>query len=165
MRRVADRLAAVLNQPFVLDGRQRFVSASFGLALADGGRDADALLRDADAAMYHAKEQGKARLEFFDELAAHAGARAPRARGRTARRACAGSSSSLPAEIALATGALYGMEALLRWKHPMHGIGLPRPLRPDRRAERPDRPDRRVGAPRPPAARPPNGAPPATRTS
>ena len=44
------------------------------------------------------------------------------------------------------TTQLFGVEALLRWQHPVHGLDLPRALHPDRRAERPDRADRRVGA-------------------
>ena len=68
VRGVADRLAAAIREPFELEGQHRFVSASFGVALAEGDAVcADDLIRDADAAMYQAKEQGKARLEFFDE--------------------------------------------------------------------------------------------------
>ena len=67
VRRVADRVAAEVRRPFVLDGRSRYLSASLGVAVADGQDvDAEELLRDADAAMYQAKEHGKARLEFFD---------------------------------------------------------------------------------------------------
>ena len=51
----------------MLEGRSRYLSASLGVAVADGQDvEAEELLRDADAAMYQAKEHGKARLEFFD---------------------------------------------------------------------------------------------------
>src|SRR5207249_690825 len=68
--RVADRLAGALRAPLVLDGEQRFITASVGLSLAGPGDDRaepQALLRDADAAMYRAKELGKARCEVFDD--------------------------------------------------------------------------------------------------
>jgi diguanylate cyclase (GGDEF)-like protein len=67
-RAVAERLAAALAEPLLVDGERRYVSASVGLTLGnpDEVRDATALLRDADAAMYRAKERGKARCEVFD---------------------------------------------------------------------------------------------------
>lgn len=123
-RRTANRLAAVLNPPFLLAGQQRFVSASFGIAYGD--RDAEALLRDSDAAMYHAKEQGKARLEVFDEslraralerLEVEAGLRAALTNGEL--------ELHYQPEVLLADGSLYGIEALLRWQHPVHGTISP----------------------------------------
>ena len=149
VRRVADRVAAEVRSPFLLDGRQRFLSASLGVAVADGTETtAEELLRDADAAMYQAKEQGKARLEFFDgSVRTRAVERLELEAGL--RDALAGGELSLvyQPEIGLADGRLFGTEALLRWQHPVHGHDLPRALHPDRRAERPDRADRRVGAP------------------
>jgi diguanylate cyclase (GGDEF)-like protein/PAS domain S-box-containing protein len=67
-RAVAERLAAALAEPLLVDGERRYVSASVGLTLGnpDEVRGATALLRDADAAMYRAKERGKARCEVFD---------------------------------------------------------------------------------------------------
>jgi len=123
-RRTANRLAAALREPFVLAGHQRFVSASFGIAF--GTSDAEALLRDADAAMYHAKEQGKARLEIFDEsLRTRALARLEIEAGL--REAMAGGQLELhyQPELLLADESLYGMEALLRWNHPVHGTISP----------------------------------------
>ena len=65
-RRTANRLAAALKEPFELGGHERFLTASFGIAFGERAAR-EALLRDADAAMYHAKDQGKARLEVFDD--------------------------------------------------------------------------------------------------
>ncbi len=66
--RVAERLADELRRPAVVDGHELSVTASVGLALAAAG-DATphALVRDADAAMYRAKEQGRGRCMLFDE--------------------------------------------------------------------------------------------------
>lgn len=123
VRRVADRVAAEVRRPFVLEGRSRYLSASLGVAVADGSDvQAEELLRDADAAMYQAKEHGKARLEFFDStvrtraverLELEAELRDALARGEL--------SLVYQPEIALADTTLFGTEALLRWQHPVHG--------------------------------------------
>jgi diguanylate cyclase (GGDEF)-like protein/PAS domain S-box-containing protein len=127
VRGVADRLAEAIREPFELDGQHRFVSASFGVALAEGHEVcADDLIRDADAAMYQAKEQGKARLEFFDEslrtraierLELEAGLRDALAEGQL--------ELHYQPEIRLEDGAMFGTEALLRWAHPTHGMISP----------------------------------------
>ena len=84
-RWVADRLAAALRPPVELDGHARFVTASFGVRWMPAGTgDPEALLRDADAAMYRAKELGKARCELFDAVHARARGRAAGPRGRAA---------------------------------------------------------------------------------
>jgi len=123
VRAVADRIAAEIQRPFVLEGRSRYLSASIGVAVADGSEvAAEDLLRDADAAMYQAKEHGKARLEFFDSsvrtralerLELEAELRDALARGEL--------SLVYQPEILLEDGALFGTEALLRWEHPAHG--------------------------------------------
>jgi diguanylate cyclase (GGDEF)-like protein len=66
---VAERIAAAFARPFVIGGSEHFVTASVGIAVASGATGApDALIRDADAAMYRAKERGRARYELFDEV-------------------------------------------------------------------------------------------------
>ena len=65
--RVAQRIQDELTQPFVLDKNSAFATASIGIALSSSGYDrAEDILRDADIAMYRAKENGKARYELFD---------------------------------------------------------------------------------------------------
>src|SRR5919197_5604125 len=66
--RVARRLADTLRDPVVIEGEPRYVSASFGITCSapDEAVDAHALLRDADSAMYRAKQLGKGRCEIFD---------------------------------------------------------------------------------------------------
>ncbi|MBE2315148.1 EAL domain-containing protein [Solirubrobacter sp. CPCC 204708] len=123
-RRTANRLAAALKEPYELGGHQRFLTASFGIAYGAG--TGEALLRDADAAMYHAKAQGKARLEVFDRsLRTRAVERLELEAGL--REAILDGQLELhyQSEIRLGDGALYGMEALLRWDHPEHGMISP----------------------------------------
>ena len=73
---VAERVVAALRPSFAVDGRQAFVGTSVGIARAEAEGGVDALLRDADAAMYRAKARGKGRFVFYaDAEAAPAGAR------------------------------------------------------------------------------------------
>src|SRR5439155_20150187 len=64
---LAAKLAVALDNPFALDGTEAFVSASVGIALSKPGDRPETLIRDADTAMYEAKERGRARAEVFDE--------------------------------------------------------------------------------------------------
>ena len=122
----AERIAAVFARPVVLHGNEHFVTASVGIALAQGGEPADALIRDADAAMYRAKERGRARYELFDEVM----------RGRALdrlrvendlRRALERSELRLHYQpvVSLVQESIVGVEALLRWEHPERGLVLP----------------------------------------
>jgi diguanylate cyclase (GGDEF)-like protein len=121
---VAERLAAALTPPIVLDGEPRFVTASVGLAVAGAhhGDDANQLLQDADAAMYRAKENGKARCETFDDslraialrrLALEGGLREALANGEL--------HLDYQPQVRLPGGEISGVEALLRWRHPHLG--------------------------------------------
>ena len=107
---LAERLIAELERPIVVGGRELFVSASVGIVVADARHaDADSLLRDADVAMYRAKESGGGRYEIFDARAArprppapHRGARAPRGDRRAASWSCTCSPWSLWREASCA---------------------------------------------------------------
>jgi diguanylate cyclase (GGDEF)-like protein/PAS domain S-box-containing protein len=125
--RICERIAEALQPPFVLDGEQRFLTASIGLTVT-GPREAGAseLLRDADAAMYRAKEQGKSRCSVFDEeLREHAIERLDLESGL--RHALEREELRLvyQPEVDLASGRIVAVEALLRWAHPVHGIVSP----------------------------------------
>jgi diguanylate cyclase (GGDEF)-like protein/PAS domain S-box-containing protein len=124
---VAERVAGALEPPFVLDGSEHFVSGSIGITVTDDA-DADpaALLRDADVAMYRAKERGRAHYELFDE----------RLRDRALRRvrldnALRGALDRGELHLAyqpifrVADRSLAGVEALLRWEHPELGAVSP----------------------------------------
>src|SRR5581483_906803 len=126
-RHLADRLTDAFRLPFVLGEREMFATASVGIAL---GRAPDAtpdsLLRDADAAMYRAKERGRARYEMFDEeMRAQAIRRLntehamPRALERNEFRIL------YQPIVCLDTGTMSGVEALVRWDHPEHGLITP----------------------------------------
>jgi diguanylate cyclase (GGDEF)-like protein len=118
----AERIAAVFARPFVLGSAEHFVTASVGIALARGGERADELVRDADTAMYRAKEGGRARYELFDDdLRARA---VSRLRMETElRRALDRHELWLQYQpvISLRDDAIVGAEALLRWEHPDRG--------------------------------------------
>jgi diguanylate cyclase (GGDEF)-like protein/PAS domain S-box-containing protein len=123
---VARRVVSLLSEPFILDGREVFLTASIGIALADGEMDADTLLRSADAAMYRAKERGKARFEFFDKDARIRPAGSLETENAL-RRAMERDELVVfyQPEVDLATGSVMGVEALVRWNHPQRGIVLP----------------------------------------
>ena len=154
-RPAARRVADAPRQPrcarrSMLDGSQRFVTASIGIAVvAAGEADPEELLRDADAAMYRAKELGKARCEVFDDALRAARGRAARARGRAARRARArrscGSSTSRRSTLRDAAASSASRRCCAGSTRRAALIS-PAGVHPDRRAERPDRPDRRLGA-------------------
>lgn len=125
-----DKLAEVLHgvflDPFVIDVGEFFVSCSVGIAQNDHPTDGYGLIRDADAAMFSAKEGGRARHARFDE-----GMRA-RALGRVTleselRRALERDEFVLHYQpiLDLASGAWVGAEALVRWNHPTRGVVLP----------------------------------------
>jgi len=125
-RVIAGRLAAAFAPPFRAGGDDQHLGASIGIALMDGGEDAEALLRDADAAMYRAKESGRARIEVFDT-----GMRA-QAIGRlqieaALRRALAADEIELHYQpvVEVASGGIVGAEALVRWRHPELGLLSP----------------------------------------
>ena len=126
--RIAGRLARVFTEPFALEGDDVHVaSASIGVVLRDGAQDdPEELLRDADAAMYRAKERGRSRVELFDT-----GMRA-RAIGRLQtegdlRRALERDELRVVYQpiVALGDGHIRGFEALVRWEHPERGLLTP----------------------------------------
>jgi diguanylate cyclase (GGDEF)-like protein len=124
---VADRLARELQRPLELAGHEVYVSGSIGVALSTYGYDSpEDLLRDADTAMYQAKAQGKARYTLFDP-GMHAQAMALWQQETELRRAVAQQQFQLVYQplVALATGRIAGVEALVRWQHPQRGLVPP----------------------------------------
>jgi len=125
--RVADRIAAALTEPFVLDKNTAFTTASIGIALSSNSCvSPDDILRDADAAMYRAKEKGKARFVIFDQ-AMHSRAIARLRLESDLRLAIERDEFRLHYQpiMALASGRLAGFEALVRWDHPERGLVMP----------------------------------------
>ena len=124
---VAQRLVDVVVEPFEDDGREVFVTVSIGVAVSErGAGTAEDLLRDADAAMYRAKELGGGRFEVFD-----AGLRSRLVERMTIegdlRHAVERNQLELYYQplIDLASDQILGFEALLRWRHPDRGLMQP----------------------------------------
>ncbi|MBV9802195.1 MAG: EAL domain-containing protein [Solirubrobacterales bacterium] len=118
----AERIAAIFAKPFVLSGSEHFVTTSIGIAMVRGGEQADELIRDADAAMYRAKDHGRARYEVFDE--GMRGRAIERLRVENdLRRALERGELRLEYQpvVSLRNFAIVGVEALLRWRHPQRG--------------------------------------------
>ena len=116
----------------MLDGDEQFLSASVGIALAfDGTERPEDLLRDADAAMYRAKERGRGCCEIFDE-AMRARAQDRHEIENTLHRAVSREELRVFYQpvISLYDGACIGVEALVRWQHPDRGLLAPREFIP-----------------------------------
>ena len=143
----AERIVEVLHEPIPLSGRELFATASVGIALGGAGASAEQLLRDADAAMYRAKDLGRARIELFShELQQQVAARLDI---ETAlRQAIERDELELLYQpiVRLADGRVVGAEALLRWHRTGHGVDPAVGVHPDRGGDRDDRADRHVGA-------------------
>jgi len=124
---VATRIDEALGRPFVLSGIEVQVSASVGIAFAGRGDDVpEHILQDADTAMYQAKRRGGARHEMVDvgeqRPAENRAALNRDLRGALARRELRTEYQPI---VATADGRITGVEALLRWAHPMRGIVAP----------------------------------------
>ncbi len=127
--RVAGRIAGGLRRSFVLEGHEVSVTASIGVAFGDPARgDPGDLLREADLAMYRAKERGKARHEVFEEAMNARALERLRLEGDL-RRAAADPAQEFAVhyqpKVSLETGEIVGTEALLRWEHPERGLLFP----------------------------------------
>jgi len=124
---VAEHIGAIFARPFILRGVEHFVTSSIGIAIAhDGNERPQSLIRDADAAMYRAKERGRGRYELFDQVM--------RARAierlkleNELRRALGRDELTVYYQpvVSLKTGAIVSLEALVRWNHPGRGLTLP----------------------------------------
>jgi diguanylate cyclase (GGDEF)-like protein len=121
---LAERIGGAVSRPFVLASGEHFLTASIGVAVAESTQDTSAsLLRDADAAMYRAKKLGPGRSELFD-----ASVRAQLlARLRTEkelRHALDHGQLCVYYQpiFDVTTGRPVATEALVRWKHPHHGL-------------------------------------------
>ena len=125
---IAERIQAKLLSSVDLDGHSAFTSASIGIALnfaADYESGTD-LLRDADIAMYRAKENGKARYEVFEHKMYAQTLKLSKLENDL-RQAIERQEFLLYYQpiVSLTTGQLTGFEALLRWQHPERGLVAP----------------------------------------
>jgi diguanylate cyclase len=124
---IAERIAAELDAPFVIDSDEVFAHTSVGIALAaEPGARPEALIRDADAAMYRAKERGGGVYEVFDDAMRERAVRRMATENALHRALDRGEFVMHYQPIVhMATGALYGVEALARWQHPDRGLVMP----------------------------------------
>ncbi len=125
--RAATRVVEQLAQPITIASHEVFVSASIGIVLYPrDGDDLDSLLRNADIAMYHAKSEGRNRFAFYHESMRQATARRLSLEHEL-RRAIENEQFELhyQPQIDMHTGAIVGMEALIRWNHPTLGMLWP----------------------------------------
>jgi diguanylate cyclase (GGDEF)-like protein len=125
---LAERIHEALQEPFDIDGQSIFTSASIGIAKsAERYRDGDELLRDADIAMYSAKELGGANHKLFDSDM-HVVMVSRLQLETDLRQAIERNELRVAYQpiLDLATMDVIGMEALLRWKHPLKGTIRPR---------------------------------------
>jgi diguanylate cyclase (GGDEF)-like protein/PAS domain S-box-containing protein len=124
---VAQKVIEQVSQPAVIDERELAVTCSIGITVfPDDGHDAETLIRNADAAMYHAKELGRANYQFFTEQMNQAASRRL-ALESDLRRAIGRSELRLHYQriVDADTGRVTGHEALVRWQHPERGLVPP----------------------------------------
>ncbi|WP_156119946.1 EAL domain-containing protein [Leptolyngbya sp. KIOST-1] len=126
-RRVADRIHEVLQTPLLLEGREIFISASVGIASnLTGAVEAVDFLRDADTAMYRAKDHGRGQSALFDP-AMHEQVATRLSLENALQRAIDRNELALYYQpiVDLSNDQLIGFEALVRWHHPQWGVILP----------------------------------------
>jgi diguanylate cyclase (GGDEF)-like protein len=124
---VAEKVLACCAEPFVIDERELHVSASIGVSIyPEDGTDGEALLKNADTAMYRAKDKGRGNYQFYaaqmnaqgtERLMLESGLRRAAERGEL--------ELHYQPKMSLATQGIVGVEALMRWRHPVLGMVSP----------------------------------------
>jgi predicted signal transduction protein with EAL and GGDEF domain len=124
---LAERVIAAIAEPFEIEGHQFAVGTSVGIAVSPGdGNDSATLLRNADLALYRAKEDGRGTFRFFEAgMDEHMQTR--RSMAQEMRKALPAGQFELYYQpvVNLQTGAISGLEALIRWNHPHRGLISP----------------------------------------
>jgi diguanylate cyclase (GGDEF)-like protein/PAS domain S-box-containing protein len=125
--KTAEKILAALRVPFQVEGRELFVTASVGISLyPDDGGDPETLIKNADTAMYRAKDQGRDALQLYAPVM-NATALERLALENSLRKALAQDELTVFYQpiVDLGTGQVSSVEALLRWRHPQLGLVAP----------------------------------------
>ncbi len=123
LAQLAGQIIDALSQPYTIDGQRVVIGASIGIALApDDGVTSEALIRNADLALYAAKDGGRGRYHFY-AADLHSDAEERRQMEQDLRDAIASGGLELYYQPVIQTAAerITGFEALLRWTHPVRG--------------------------------------------
>jgi diguanylate cyclase (GGDEF)-like protein len=129
---IANRIGRSISEPISLEAGEVVVTTSIGIAAARGIRDRpEVLLRDADAAVYRAKERGRDRFEFFDQRMRARLLRRSRRESELRHAIDAGELRLYYQPLVVVDDLRVGrVEALVRWEHPRLGLLLPREFIP-----------------------------------
>jgi len=125
--RIARRIIESMAEPFKLEEHEVFVTGSIGISLfPHDGADVETLLKNADSAMYHAKDAGRGNYQFYNK-SMNASAFQRLALENAMRKALERGEFMLyyQPQVDLDTGTIFGAEALIRWKHPDLGMVSP----------------------------------------
>jgi len=124
---IADKIRLAVLEPYAIANHHLHLTTSIGVSVyPEDGADPETLIQCADTAMYHAKEKGRNNSQFFkDEMYFHAAER--QIITGDLRHALARGEFVLEYQpkVNLVSGAITGVEALIRWKHPSRGVLLP----------------------------------------
>jgi diguanylate cyclase (GGDEF)-like protein/PAS domain S-box-containing protein len=121
--RIAERICKAFEEPFIVEGLEQHLTASIGISVSGAdGATAESLIRDAHAAMYRAKDRGRNRAEMFDKEMRSKSVRRLQLE-RELRRALDRDALTLQYQpiVALGSGEIPALEALIRWEHPERG--------------------------------------------
>jgi diguanylate cyclase (GGDEF)-like protein/PAS domain S-box-containing protein len=125
VRALAEELRQSVDPPYRIEGYEQYITTSIGIALyPENGRNDQILIKNADIAMYHAKEQGRNAYFFYDE-ALDAPIRSLLAQEKHLRAALAHEEFILQYQPIMQIGQgnpIVGVEALVRWNHPTQGL-------------------------------------------
>lgn len=129
---IAEKILDRLNQPFVIDGHELFVGASIGIAMyPEAGDSGEALIQNADIAMYHVKGRGKNGYQFFSEEMNNQFSSRLNLERELRNGLIQGEFEVFyQPQVSLQTGAITGVEALARWRHGVRGLIEPREFLP-----------------------------------
>ncbi len=125
--KVAEKIIKTTRRPFKVDGHELYITTSIGVALyPDDGLNSEDLLRNADAAMYHAKEEGRDNCQFYvPTFHAKASERVELESGLHGALEREEFVIHYQPQVDIGSKRIVGVEALLRWRHPRRGLLAP----------------------------------------